>query len=262
MRTPLRTILTLALSLSLIPAAVASAGQTASGATLAGSGTDVWAERLSRTEGFIAASKNFAPVQAAWPEKWQKYQAKLSAHISKCRDAVRKANRDTVTSVSMQCLRTQYLMEQDFLKREKTLYQGLPGITDPIKAEMTAKNEALSGAFQSLIDGIDAKVLRTTDDLKRVRKNLLSTYRVPYWLSVAHLQADEAQTWTISLLLTSRETAPDNAPCLGAAEALFITSSSATTQETAMDAFTKGSLKILKCTSPAPDSGTGSLRGS
>lgn len=252
-----RSILIVTLSFFLTPTAFASG----TGTIIAGSGTDIWSVRMERIQGFATATKNFALVKDAWPEKWQKNRMKISAHIAKCRDAVRKANRDTVLGVSMQCLKTQLLMEQDFLKRERTIVQETPGVTAPIREAALQKNDALYGAMQTLIDGIDAKVFHTVDNLKNVRKNLLTQYRIPYWLTLAQLQADEALTWMASLLLQARDIHSSLITCLEAAETSFTKASIATTEAEAHTAFSMGRDQIAKCTLPVTGSGS-ALSGS
>lgn len=200
MRTVILSLLAFCL---LTPMAYAeTASSMSSAATGSGNIVDIWAQRRERVGMFGAQWADFALVQKSWVTKWQKAHGKLTAHIDRCHDDVRSANRDTLLPVTLQCYRGQLKLEQESLANERTIIDRWPGIPTASKTAMLGSIDALLSAIQPVVDGIDAKVFTSLDAFKNVRTNLLTQYRQPYWLASAHFRADASLTWLDHVLLS------------------------------------------------------------
>lgn len=253
--------LSIALALLLLtaaPIALAESG-SASGAT-AGSGTNVWEVRAKRAQGFGEQWSSFAPVFASWIGKWEKSSAKQSALFSRCAMDVRSANRDTLLPVTLQCYKGQILIEQESLKREREIVVQWPGLPEAAKTDHLQKIDALLGALTPVLAGIDVKVFTTMTAFKDVRRNLLTQYRQPYWLSAAHVRAQAVHTWLAHLLLSIQPLSIDTTLpsaslqklqealiCYGSAEAILEETANATTIPTAHVSFSQALAQLAGC---------------
>lgn len=248
---PLRTILlAIALSCFAVPFGVTAAESPAvgTGSVLSGSGIDLWALRRERTQGFLETYQDFRITDTAWNDKWQKGRQKLALHITKCHEAVRKANRDTLLPVTLQCERSQLLLEQEMLKRERSMILARPGITPAIRQDALTKSDALTSAMQTVIDGIDAKVFRSIADLKQARGNLLAQYREPAWIALIRFRADAALTWIAQVLLDRGETTQDAMQtCFIDAESRFSAVLSLANLPALRTGYIEGMNKVLDC---------------
>ncbi|MDO8468519.1 MAG: hypothetical protein Q7S29_02055 [Candidatus Peribacter sp.] len=200
MRTVILSLLAFCL---LTPMAYAeTASSLSSAATGSGNSVDIWAQRQERVGMFGAQWADFALVQKSWVTKWQKAHGKLTAHIDRCHDDVRGANRDTLLPVTLQCYRGQLMLERDSLTNERSIVNQWPGIPAASKKAMLGKMDALLSSLQPVVDAIDARVFTSLDAFQNVRANLLTQYRQPYWLASARFRADAALTQLDDLLLS------------------------------------------------------------
>ena len=230
----MRPLLFAATALTLLcmsPLAYAEPGASSVSSASSGSGGDIWAARSARAASFGPRWTSFAPLYASWMTKWQKAHSKLTAHIARCHDSVRSANRDTLLTVTLQCERTQLLTEKDALTIEREIIAQWPNLSEDRAADMLAKIDALSSAMQTVVDGIDAHVFPTLAALRDVRRNLLTQYRQPYWLAGAHLRVDISRTWVAHLLLTLQAALDEGTPTSEGAQALGEAVSCYTTTE-------------------------------
>ncbi|MDD4628789.1 MAG: hypothetical protein PHE68_05350, partial [Candidatus Peribacteraceae bacterium] len=200
-----RSLFVFALLVCTTPVAFAegTTAKTGTGAVL-----DPWTIREERARTFDVQKTELptAVREASWI-KWQKSRTKLSDHIDRCHFDVRHANRDTLLPITMLCYKGQLVIELESLKRSGT---GPLTHSDTLKAELAQKTTDLTGAIQTIMDGIDAKVFPTLVALKDVRKNLLTQYRQPYWLALAHARSDEALTGTAKILVSLRAASLDS----------------------------------------------------
>lgn len=197
--------------LLLMPTAQMRADVSSAYAAESGSGTvtDTWAERSERVASFGSQWSSFAPIHASWMTKWQKAHDKLASHIQRCNVDVRSANRDTLLPVTLQCYRSQLIMERDALRQEQDIIRQWPGLPDAQRSAMQESGDALLNALQPVVDAIDAKVFSTFDMFRNVRSNLLTQYRKPYWLAAARVRASGAMTWLDFMLISLREVRED-----------------------------------------------------
>jgi len=237
------------------PAAFAE-GTTAETGT--GAALDPWTMREERARTFDVQKTELSTAvrEAAWI-KWQKSRTKLTDHLDRCHFDVRHANRDTLLPVTMQCYKGQLVIELESLKRSGT---GPLTHSDALKAELAMKTTDLTGAIQTIMDGIDAKVFPTLATLKDVRKNLLTQYRQPYWLALTHARADEAFTGVAKILVSLR-TASEDATfaaavkekteeamvCYLKAESFLAASTEATTIEASRASFEQARTTLATC---------------
>ncbi|MDD5751671.1 MAG: hypothetical protein PHS73_04095 [Candidatus Peribacteraceae bacterium] len=242
------SFLTASLLLALAPVCAAQGTplpQTDSGTVI----MDTWEIRAARAAGFRNQRTAFALQRSAAWSKWQLSRRKLTDRLDRCHTEIRASNRDTLLPVTQQCLKGQLIIERDALKRDRTVYEKLPGLSDAVRATLLVQTDALTGALQTIIDGMDAHVFSTMAQLKDVRANLLKEYRQPYWFALTRSRADELLTWTAHLLTALSYSAADSSippaahakaaeasACLEGAETAFAT---VLTDEDAVSARTK-----------------------
>ncbi|MDD4287598.1 MAG: hypothetical protein PHN33_04600 [Candidatus Peribacteraceae bacterium] len=258
----LRTIiLSLLACCFLTPMANAQSASSLSSATTgSGNTVDVWAQRRERAGSFGAQWADFALVQKSWVTKWQKAHGKLTAHIDRCHDEVRNANRDTLLPVTLQCYRGQLLLERDALTNEREVINLWPGIPVESKATMLQTIDGLLSAIQPVVDAIDAKVFTTLDAFQDVRTNLRTQYRASYWLVSARFRADAALTWLNALLISIHTLTQEGTfepavqekilsalQCYETAEPLLAAASSAETLEASRKKFSEAGALLSPC---------------
>lgn len=245
----------------LTPMAYAQTASSASSvATGSGNVVDVWVVRKERASAFGTQWADFALVQKSWVTKWQKAHGKLTAHIDRCHDDVRSANRDSLLPVTLQCYRGQLMLERDSLTNERSIINQWPGIPAASKKAMLGATDALLSAIQPVVDAIDAKVFTSLDAFRNVRTNLLTQYRQPYWLASAAFRADAALTQLDDLLLSLHTLAQDGTLasaqqekvlsallCYASAEPLFAAARDAETLEESRKNFALAITTIAPC---------------
>lgn len=253
------SLLMTGLLLALVPA-VCAAQDSGSPETGTGTAVDAWTVRAERAAGFRNQMTAFALQRSATWSKWQLSRRKLTDHLDRCHTEIRASNRDTLLPVTQQCLKGQLIIERDALKRDRTVYEKLPGLSDAVRATLLVQTDALTGALQTIIDGMDAHVFSTMAQLKDVRANLLKEYRQPYWFALTRSRADELLTWTAHLLTALSYSAADSSippaahakaaeasACLEGAETAFATALTDEDAVSARTALTAGMATARTC---------------
>ncbi len=132
--------------------------------------------------------------QTAWETQSDRLLDRLAQHRRDCREAIRRANRDTLMRTTLQCYRSDLLQEMQWL-RDYTQYLVLvPLLNEERKLEVTATIDALIDAQAAIVDGIDAQLFEHVESLQEAKKNLRAQYRLPYYLAITKLRADRELT--------------------------------------------------------------------
>lgn len=132
----------------------------------------------------------------------QRYTERSSELRRRCHEELRKANRDTITGISAQCLRSDVLLEVNHRRKERDFLKNMPGINADIAHDTATRIDAWLDAAQSIIDGIDAGVFTTVDTLKAAKKNIHLTYRLPMYDAVMHQRAAHIASLSSSVAAT------------------------------------------------------------
>lgn len=157
--------------------------------SLSGSGTSAslsgatidpqWGQREERTEGFRSLYAKYRLLRVAELQKTTREREKIENLRTQCADALRRANRDSRFPTLRSCIRSQLLLEQNALLRERGT--SIPGGSGVTQASKEAAIDALTSAMTATIDAIDADVFSGSDSLLTARENLRVRYRLPYW---------------------------------------------------------------------------------
>ncbi len=177
-----------------------------------------------------------ATKQKAWDTEKARHEQRIRELRVKCREEIRKANRDTIVAKSAQCLRSDLMEELALRRKEKAYVESLPNIDASILSSYAASVTALMDAQSAIVDGIDTNVYSTVELLQTAKRKLRDQYRIPYWTAFFRLSADRLIPWTAwqvdrmeYLLSEEPETAADlQVACLEETlNLLFIAKSSA-----------------------------------
>lgn len=157
-----------------------------------------------------------AVKQKAWDTEKARHEQRIWELRAKCREEIRKANRDTIVSKSAQCLRSDLMEELALRRKEKAYVESLPGIDAQVLAPYSSSVAALMDAQSAIVDGIDTGVYTTVELLQTAKRKLRDQYRMPYWTTFFRLSADRMIPWAAwqvdrmdGLLSKEPETAAD-----------------------------------------------------
>lgn len=137
-----------------------------------------------------------ATKQKAWDAEKARHEQRIWEQRAKCREEIRKANRDTIVSKSAQCFRSDLMEELALRRKEKTFVESLPAIDPQALASYSAAVTALMDAQAAIVDGIDTNVYSTVELLQTAKRKLRDQYRTPYWTAFFRLTADRLIPWT------------------------------------------------------------------
>lgn len=211
------------LSLFAVPAnAQTGSGTTQSGAVIETGSGETLAEKIE----YLHTKLSDRPVtklselalSAAKREAMERDTAnsleRLTEFRAECRDALRKANRDTLLSKALQCVRADLLQQLSMQRKERVLLDPPLFYTEVIRTDAINALETLMEAEQLIIDGIDAEVFGSVEDLEESKLKLLETYRRTYWWSKTRLRADRSLTFIsyIAKQLSSVSASQDSDP--------------------------------------------------
>lgn len=179
----------------IIPAASFAAEGSATGATL----QERMQTMLTRLEKRIPENTaSLLPDPAkkkSWDAERKRHAERLAELRKKCREEIRKANRDTVVEKSGQCFRSDLLEELALQRKEETYVLSLPGTDAKKQAEYQTAIDALMDAEVAIVNGIDTGVYVTVESLESAKEKLKFQYRVPYWTALFHLMSDRQLPW-------------------------------------------------------------------
>lgn len=186
--------------MSLLCAAPAYAQSTGSGTTT-GSGMTIdemvqmLAEKAAALPDDIAALSVSAQKRTAWATESARLRDRLAQHRRDCREAIRKANRDTLMKTALQCYRSDVLQDINWLREQGQYLAATPFANPEILTSISDAIAALIDAERTIVDGIDANVFGSVESLEQAKRNLRANYREPYWLALTRLHAERSLTY-------------------------------------------------------------------
>jgi hypothetical protein len=133
-------------------------------------------------------------AQLAWDKESRMLRQRMSDQRIECHDAVRRANRDQRLTKILQCQRALLLLETNLLRKEQ-VYLTSPRLSTVVMNDITHKISDLVSAEMTIIDGIDAGLFSSEEQLLTARTNLRESYRVPYWLAKDKVRVDRELTF-------------------------------------------------------------------
>lgn len=161
------------LTLAIVPA-VCFAQETGSGEIVTGSGAvePTLEDRLSAlAEGASPLKEAVLPEgeRDAWTGETKRYAERSAELRVRCREEIRKANRDTIVKIAGQCLRSDLLLEITHRRKQREFVDG----------DAANTIDRWIDAATVVVDGVDAGVFTTVDTLKTAKRNLHDEYRAP-----------------------------------------------------------------------------------
>lgn len=181
--------------------AFAQSGTTTGTGTVIVEDPAVWEARELRIEGFSTAASAFEKAEVTFVAQEKNRRQKLNDHRRDCTESIRKANRDTKFSVTLQCYRTDLTLIRDIVEKQKEYVEDIPGVTENVRAQTLMSATKLLDAIATIMQAIEAGVYATENDLLEAKNNLLTKYRVPYADALFFTRVDRTETWIIRLLV-------------------------------------------------------------
>lgn len=203
--------------LTLAPLASFAAEDTGTGASLFERIRTLRTQIETRIPANTGALLPNATKQKAWDAEKARHEERQWELRTKCREEIRKANRDTIVSKSAQCLRSDLMEELALRRKEKAYLESVPGIDAQILSAYSSAVTALMDAQSAIVDGIDTNVYTSVELLQTAKRKLRDQYRMPYWTALFRLSADRlipGLAWQVDrmdyMLSEEPETAADS----------------------------------------------------
>lgn len=167
-----------------------------------GTGASLW-ERAKALRGSLETRipENAAALipdvakKKSWDAEKKRHAERLAELRRKCRDEIRKANKDTIIEKTQQCFRSDLLEELALHRKEQTYVASLPGIDGQIQTAFQSALTKLMDAEVAIVNGVDTDVYATVESLQSAKRKLRDQYRTPYWTALFHLSADRQIPW-------------------------------------------------------------------
>lgn len=211
------TLIITSLICSLLPATSFAAENTGTGGSLFERIHTLRTQIETRIPANTGALLPNVAKQKAWDTEKSRHEQRIWELRTKCREEIRKANRDTIVSKSAQCFRSDLMEELALRRKEKQFMESLPGVDAAVLSAYSSAVDNLMDAQSAIVDGIDTNVYSTVELLQTAKRKLRDQYRIPYWTAFFRLSADRLVPWTAwqvgrmdELLSKEPETAADS----------------------------------------------------
>jgi len=182
-------------TISLLPATSFAAENTGTGVSLFERIHTLRAQIETRIPANTGALLPNATKQKAWDTEKARHEERIRDLRAKCREEIRKANRDTIVSKSAQCLRSDLMEELALRRKEKQFMESLPNVDAAVLSAYSSAVDKLMDAQSAIVDGIDTNVYSTVELLQTAKRKLRDQYRQPYWTAFFRLSADRLVPW-------------------------------------------------------------------
>lgn len=133
--------------------------------------------------------------ETAWQEDATQYRKKSAAFRAECQEAIRRANRDTMTKRANACMRGDLLLHLSFLRKQQAYITALPFIAKEIQSDAVLSIKNLIDAEMAIVNAIDANLYTSTGIIEATKAKLQTQYRAPYWLAMTKIRADRQLTF-------------------------------------------------------------------
>lgn len=136
-----------------------------------------------------------AAKKKSWEAERKRLEVRKAELRAKCREEIRKANRDTILAKSEQCFRGDLLEEISLHRKEQAYIASLPGIDANVQAAFQDALKKLIDAEVAVVNGVDTGVYASVELLQSAKRKLRDQYRVPYRTALFHLSTDRQIPW-------------------------------------------------------------------
>lgn len=160
-----------------------------------------WKIRKARTINFWANMMNQRKAANAHQEQQDIRRKKRTDKRVACAEDVRRANRDSKTSVTFNCFRATRTLDLEMLRKEKQFVETMAGPTSNYRSSALFHIENEMDAISTIVQAIDAGVYQTEEDLLEAKQNLHAAYTTNTRLATTRLRVDRAITWVIHLMV-------------------------------------------------------------
>lgn len=145
-----------------------------------------------KPEAFV---QNVSSARTAWQQQKDRLTERWIEHRRDCRMQMRQANRDQIARVAADCYRADLLQELHLLTQRNDVLLSVLLASDADAAQSVRNaHEHLQDAMQAIIDGIDAGVFVSLQQLTTAKRNLAVQYRLPWLRSIAVLRAGQKRS--------------------------------------------------------------------
>ncbi len=122
-----------------------------------------------------------------------------------CREDIRKANRDSLFSVTATCFRATLTLDLEILRKEKQFVSSVEGVTDAYRNLALMAIDRLSDAIATVVQAIDVGVYTNKEGLQEAKQNLGTVYRTQERLAMTRLLIDRSITWMNHLMIRLKD---------------------------------------------------------
>ncbi|MDD3896658.1 MAG: hypothetical protein PHU04_02310 [Candidatus Peribacteraceae bacterium] len=169
-----------------------------------------WQTRIARSQEFLQNLADVRGAAAAFRRAVAQHRERRSEHRATCATDLRSASKYTKFPIALRCYRTDLALNADLLRKERAYLEQMAGVSESTRALALTRTDMLADSISALMTGIDSDVFEILDDLVESKQNLLRNYRIPQWLAVNQMKAQQLATWIDSLvtrvaLLTENE---------------------------------------------------------
>ncbi|MDD5469384.1 MAG: hypothetical protein PHO92_01100 [Candidatus Peribacteraceae bacterium] len=169
-----------------------------------------WQARIVRSQEFLQSLEEVRGTAAAFRRAVALHRERRGEHRATCATDLRSASKYTKFPTALRCYRADLALNADLLRKERAYLEQMAGVPEATRALALTRTDLLADSISALITGIDSDVFETLDDLVESKQNLLKNYRIPQWLAVNQMKAQQLTTWIDSLvtrvaLLTENE---------------------------------------------------------
>lgn len=160
-----------------------------------------WAARRERTANFWADMMNQRKATTAYREQADIRREKRAEKRVACREDVRRANRDSIVSVTFNCYRAMLTLDLENLRKEKQFVETVAGPTASYRSSALFHIGNLMDAISTVVQAIDAGVYGSEEGLEEAKRNLGQAYRANRRLAMTRLRVDRTITWATHLMI-------------------------------------------------------------
>jgi hypothetical protein len=160
-----------------------------------------WQNRIVRAEGFRTKMLQTSRGVELFHTFVEKNKEQIAANRSKCAEDLRRANRDTLFSTTMNCYRKELLLDTDLAEKKRQFAETISGVSDEQRENTLAAIDSLLEAMEAIASGIETGVFHNKEELIEAKQNLHENYRVPVLTSMIHMDADRKLTWIAHLMV-------------------------------------------------------------
>ena len=161
---------------------------------------EVWQRRFDRAEGFrIIMLQTRRGVELFYSFQ-KKNTEDLLANRERCREDLRRANRDAQFSTLLHCYQRELVLDRGLHEKKRQYMESIPGISSVLRDQALLAEDAFLPALDALLKGVENDVFTDREDLIEAKKNFHSAYRVPALLAELRVEADRSLTWVAHLL--------------------------------------------------------------